>query len=76
MQNLRSACEELTMFVTHPSIMGMRKSIDSLSDSSKKKCSGDGNGTLLDQTSADQYLKRAEDFYPRSCVCIIDTTDF
>ena len=35
MQNLRSACEQLTMFVTHPSIMGMRKSIDSLSDSSK-----------------------------------------
>ena len=35
MQNLRSACEQLTMFVTHPSIMGMRKSIYSLSDSSK-----------------------------------------
>ena len=24
-QNVRSACEQLTMFVTHPSIMGMRK---------------------------------------------------
>ena len=35
MQNLRSAREQLTMFVTHPSIMGMRKSIDSLSNSSK-----------------------------------------
>ena len=35
MQNLRSACEQLTMFVTHPSKMGMRKSIDSLSDRSK-----------------------------------------
>ena len=31
MKNLRSACEQLTMFVTHPSIMGMQKSIDSLS---------------------------------------------
>ena len=29
MQNLRLACEQLTMFVTHPSIMGMRKSIHS-----------------------------------------------
>ena len=35
MQNLRSACEQLTMFVTHPSIMGMRKSIDSLSKGKK-----------------------------------------
>ena len=35
MQNLRSACEQLTMFVTHRSIMGMRKSVDSLSNSSK-----------------------------------------
>ena len=35
LQNLRLACEQLTMFVTHPSIMGMRKSIDSISDSSK-----------------------------------------
>ena len=34
-QNLRSACEPLTMFVTHPSIMGMRKSIDSLSKGNK-----------------------------------------
>ena len=35
MQNLRSGCEQLTMFVTHPSKMGIRKSIDSLSNSSK-----------------------------------------
>ena len=35
MQNLRLACEQLTMFVTHPSIMGMRKSIHSLSKGSK-----------------------------------------
>ena len=35
MQNLRSACKQLTMFVTHPSIMGMRKSIDSLSKGNK-----------------------------------------
>ena len=35
MQNLRSACEQLTMFATHPSIMGMRKSIDSLSKGNK-----------------------------------------
>ena len=35
MQNLRSACEQLIMFVTHPSIMGMSKSIDSLSKGSK-----------------------------------------
>ena len=35
MQNLQSACEQLTMFITHPSIIGMRNSIDSLSDSSK-----------------------------------------
>ena len=35
MQNLRSACEQLTMFVTHTSIMGMRKSIDSLSKGNK-----------------------------------------
>ena len=34
-QNVRSACEQLTMFVTYPSIVGMRKSIDSLSNSSK-----------------------------------------
>ena len=34
-QNLRSACEQLTMFVTYPSIMGMRKSIDLLSITSK-----------------------------------------
>ena len=31
MENLQSACEQLTMSVTHPSKMGMRKSIDSLS---------------------------------------------
>ena len=35
MQNLRSACEQLTMFVTHTSIMWMRKSIDSLSKGNK-----------------------------------------
>ena len=35
MQNLRLACEQLTMFVTHPSIMGMRKSIDSISKGNK-----------------------------------------
>ena len=35
MRNVRSACEQLTMFVTHPSIMVMRKSIDSLSKCSK-----------------------------------------
>ena len=35
MRNVRSASEQLTMFVTHPSIMGMRKSIDSLSKGSK-----------------------------------------
>ena len=35
MQNLRSACEQLIMFITHPSIMRMRNSIDSLADSSK-----------------------------------------
>ena len=34
-QNVRSACEQLTMFVTHPSIVRMRKSIDSLSKGSK-----------------------------------------
>ena len=34
-QNVRFACKHLTMFVTHPSIMGMRKSIDSLSKGSK-----------------------------------------
>ena len=34
-QNVRSACEQLTMFVTHPSIMGMRKNIDSLSKGNK-----------------------------------------
>ena len=34
-QNVGSACEQLTMFVTHPSIMGMRKSIDSLSKGNK-----------------------------------------
>ena len=34
-QNVRSACEQLTMFVTHPSIMGMRKSIYSLSKGNK-----------------------------------------
>ena len=41
-----------------------------------KPCSGNGNGTVLAQTSDDQYLKHAEDFYPRSCVFRIDTTDF
>ena len=35
MENLRSACEQLTMFVTHPSIMGMRESIHSLSKGNK-----------------------------------------
>ena len=34
-QNVRSTCEQLTMFVTHPSIIGMRKSIDSISKGSK-----------------------------------------
>ena len=34
MQNLRSACEQLTMFVSHPSIMRMRKGIKSITDSS------------------------------------------
>ena len=34
MQNLRSACKQLTMFVSHPSIMRMRKSIESITDSS------------------------------------------
>ena len=34
MQNLRSACEQLTMFVSHPSIMRMQKSIESINDSS------------------------------------------
>ena len=34
-QDVRSACEQLTMFVTHPTIMGMRKSIDSLSKGNK-----------------------------------------
>ena len=34
MQNLRSACEQLTMFVSHTSIMRMRKSIESITDSS------------------------------------------
>ena len=34
-QNVRSACEQLTMFVGHPSIMGMRKRIDFLADSRK-----------------------------------------
>ena len=34
-QNVRSAYEQLTMFVTHPSIMGKRKSVHSLSNSSK-----------------------------------------
>ena len=33
-QNVRSACEQLNRFGSHPSILGMRKSIDSLSDSS------------------------------------------
>ena len=35
LKNVRSACEQLTMFVGHPSIMRMRNSIDSLADSSK-----------------------------------------
>ena len=35
MQNLRSAYEQLSMFITHPSIMGLRKSINSISDSTK-----------------------------------------
>ena len=35
MRNLRLACEQLTMFVTHPSVMGMRKSIHLLSKGSK-----------------------------------------
>ena len=35
MQNLRLAREQLTMFVTHPSIRGMRKSIHSLSKGGK-----------------------------------------
>ena len=34
-ENVRSACEQLTMFVTQPSIMRVRKSIDSLSKVSK-----------------------------------------
>ena len=34
MQNLRSACKQLTMFVSHPSIMRMRKGIASITDSS------------------------------------------
>ena len=34
-QNVRSACEQLTMFVTHSSIMGMEKSIHSLSKENK-----------------------------------------
>ena len=34
MQNLRSACEQLTMFVSHPSIMRMRKGIESITVSS------------------------------------------
>ena len=34
-QNVRSACEQLTMFVTNLSIMRKRKSIDSISNSSK-----------------------------------------
>ena len=33
-QNLQSACEQLTMFFTKPRIMGIRKSIDSLTNSS------------------------------------------
>ena len=63
------------MFVTYPSIMGMRKSIDSTSKTAKL-CSGNRNGTVLAQTSPDQYRRRAEDFYSRSFVCRIDTTDF
>ena len=35
MRNVRSAREQLTMFVTHPSIMWMRKCIDSISKGSK-----------------------------------------
>ena len=34
MPNLRSAREQLTMFVSHPSIMRMRKGIESITDSS------------------------------------------
>ena len=34
-QNVRSACEQLTRFVTRPNIIGMRKSIDSLLNTSK-----------------------------------------
>ena len=33
-QNLQSACQQLTMFVSHPSIMRMGKSIESITDSS------------------------------------------
>ena len=100
-QNFRSACEQLTMFVTHSSIMGMRKSIDLILKGSKTMfqkrewngaCSNkrrpvpETQGRLLplvfrlqnrhnQQTSADQYQKRKEDFYPGSFVCRIDTTD-
>ena len=75
MRDVRSACEQLTMFVTHPSKCGCERVLIH-SQKAAKPCSGNGSGTLLAQTSADQYLKRAEDFYPRSNVCRIDTTDF
>ena len=35
MQNLRSACKQLEMFVSHRNIMRMRKSIESITNSSK-----------------------------------------
>ena len=74
MQNLRLACEQLTMFLTHPSIMGMRKSIDSLSKGNKAMFRK-REWNVACSNKRRQYLKRAEDFYPRSCVCRIDTTD-
>ena len=37
MKTVRSACEQLTMFVSNPSTMGMKKSTGSISNSSKTR---------------------------------------
>ena len=74
-QNVRSACEQLIMFVTQPSIMGMRKSVDSLSSSSKTMFrkrewnSACSNKPRRVPETRGRLLRR-------SCVCRIDTTNF